>query len=531
MPSYRTHLVLEVARSLKVFLNLEAGVTRGELPDPDRQRSLTQRRRQARETVEDQSKQIALPLEQAPSSQPHDVGEGAKNGVRGPGTTFISPTRNEGCEPLRIVHVSTQDAVGGAARAAQRLHHGLLRLGHDSSMFVAQKHGEDPTVLAFGPSGNERVEAEQGRRREMIREDFSRHEESRPEIYRIGDSFNDDRSPFGEEPLNQLPPCDVVNLHVVSGFIDHQAFFSAVPRNTPVVWTLHDMNSFTGGCHYDYGCGKHTESCGACPQLGSEDEEDLSRQSWRRKREVYSGVAKDRLHVVGASRWLADEARKSSLFNGFPVTTIPYSLDTQAFAPRDKNRARASLGIPQDARMVLFLTDSIVTRRKGFALLAEALNGVKDVPNLRLLSLGYNDPSLLKEPPIVRSIPHQHFDFLDDDLLLSSIYSAADLFVIPSLQENLPQTALEAMSCGTPVVGFDVGGIPDLVRPGITGELAPVGDAGALGAAVSRMLKDPKKLAVMADNCRRIVVEEYNHDLQAGRYADLYRTLLRARAG
>ncbi|MGB3682866.1 MAG: glycosyltransferase family 4 protein [Rubrobacteraceae bacterium] len=520
MPRYRNQITFEIARNLKAFLRLDAGLTRGETPDPERQlhRAEARIKQQARRI--EQLRQISGGEQKEPlghKDHPLKESSGAAS-VERPG-------------PLKIVHVSTQDAMGGAARAAQRLHHGLLRLGHDSSMFVARRHGDDPSVRVFEPSQDAESVARRERRGAMIEDDFSRYEESRPEVYRIGDSFNDDRSPFGGGPLEQLPPCDVVNLHVISGFIDHQAFFGSVPGHTPVVWTLHDMNSFTGGCHYDYGCGKHAESCGACPQLGSDDEEDLSRQSWRRKREVYSQVAKDRLHVVGASRWLADEARRSSLFDGFPVTTIPYSLDTQAFAPRDHGQARATLGVPEDARVALFLTDSLVTRRKGFALLAEALNGIKDVPNLRLLSLGYNDPSLLKNPPIVESIPHQHFDFLDDDLLLSSIYSAADLFVIPSLQENLPQTALEAMSCGTPVVGFDVGGIPDLVRPGVTGELAPVGDAEALGSVIRDLLKDPEKLAALSDNCRRVVIEEYNHDLQAGRYADLYRALLKARAG
>ncbi len=514
MPRYRNQIVFEIARGIKAFLRMDVGLTRGEVPDPERQLH------QAESRIKQQARRIEQ-LQHTPEGQ------------RKPATlhplkeSFGASEGREG--PLRIVHVSTQDAVGGAARAAQRLHHGLLRLGHDSSMFVARKHGDDSSVRVFKPSGDAKSAAQRKRRREMIEGDFASYERSRPEIYRIGDSFNDDRSPFGAEPLEQLPPCDVVNLHVISGFIDHQAFFSTVPEHTPMVWTLHDMNSFTGGCHYDYGCGKHTESCGACPQLGSDDKEDLSRQSWNRKREVYSRVARDRLHVVGASRWLADEARRSSLFEGFPVTTIPYSLDTQAFAPRDREAARSALELPQDARIVLFLTDSIVTRRKGFALLAEALNGIKDVPDLQLLSLG-NNPAVLENPPIIESIPHRHFDFLDDDLLLSSIYSAADLFVIPSLQENLPQTALEAMSCGTPVVGFDVGGIPDLVRPGVTGELAPVGDAGALKDAIRKMLKDPEKLATLSDNCRRVVVEEYAHDVQAGRYADLYRALIRARA-
>lgn len=519
MPRYRNKLVFEIARGMKVFLRLDVGLTRGEIPDPERQLQDAERR------SKQQTRQIEL-LQRASNAKQNEKPSDRKHH---PLRESFGADVGSRSNPLKIVHVSTQDTTGGAARAAQRLHRGLLRLGHDSSMFVAQKHSDDPSVRAFEPSVDAEASARRERRRESIQDNLARYEGSQPEIYRIGDSFNDDRSPFGVEPLEQLPlrrgePARDLWFHRSPGF------FERIPQHTPVVWTLHDMNSFTGGCHYDYGCGKHTESCGACPQLGSDKEEDLSRQSWLRKHEVYSGIGRDRLHVVGASRWLSDEARRSSLFEGFPVTTIPYSLDTQAFAPKGRAAARSSLDIPQNARVVLFLTDSLVTRRKGFALLANALNSVKDVPDLRLLSLGYNDPSLLKDPPIVESIPHQHFDFLDDDLLLSSVYSAADLFVIPSLQENLPQTALEAMSCGTPVVGFDVGGIPDLVRPGVTGELAAVGDSEALGKAISKMLRAPDKLAEMSVNCRRIILEEYNHDLQAGRYADLYRTMIGARA-
>lgn len=493
---------------------------RGEVPDPERQL------RQAKARIEDLQKQLSDREQKA--SKRFVLGAGKSAGGASLKERFGASEVEHA--PLSIVHVSGDDFVGGAARAAHRLHTALLRLGHDSSMFVARRHSDDPTVQLFEPSGAPEDQTERKRRSAEIAEDFARYEGTRPEIYRIGDSFTDDRSPFGSRPLEQLPPCDVVNLHVISGFVDHRPFFAGLPPEVPIVWTLHDMNSFTGGCHYDYGCRKHTEICGACPQLGSDEEEDLSRQVWERKQEAYSHIDRDRLHVVGASRWLADEARKSSLFNGFPVSTIPYSLDSQTFAPRDRVAARDSLEIPQDARVVLFLTDSLVTRRKGFALLAEALNGLEGVPNLLLLSLGYNNPSLLENPPIVESLPHLHFDYLDDDILLSSIYSAADLFVIPSLQENLPQTALEAMSCGTPVVGFDVGGIPDLVRPSITGELATVGDAEVLREALRNLITNDEKLAQLSTECRRIVIEEYAHDVQAGRYADLYRSLLNSRA-
>jgi len=313
----------------------------------------------------------------------------------------------------------------------------------------------------------------------------------------------------------------VINLHWIAKFVDYQAFFSVVPQSTPVVWTLHDMNAFTGGCHYDVGCGKYAMHCGACPQLGSNDPADLAHQVWERKKKIFTNIKSGRLHIVTPSRWLAHEVERSALGKLFPVSTIPNGVDVEDFSPRDRHAARELLGVPPHAKVVLFVADGMDNRRKGFRLLAQALAGADDkVLNLFLISLG-RSKSLMDT-----QLPWLHLGFMDDDRWLSHVYSAADVFVIPSLQDNLPNTVLEAMACGTPVVGFDVGGIPEMVRPGISGLVVPPHDVIALRAAIVGLLRDPARCAEMSENCRRISVENYALEVQARRYVEFYKRIV-----
>jgi glycosyltransferase involved in cell wall biosynthesis len=332
--------------------------------------------------------------------------------------------------------------------------------------------------------------------------------------------FTDDRTRFGDQAIAQLPSADVINLHWIRRFIDLRAFFSAV--SVPVVWTLHDMNAFTGGCHYDEDCGKYIKNCGACPQLGSNNDRDLSRKIWKRKEEAYSHISPGQMHIVALCRWMKREVERSSLLGRFPVTIIPNGVDTDQFSPRDGLSMRRALGIPESAKVLLFVAQSTTNRRKGFGLLKKTLQGLqKRRSDLFLLSVGAFDAEM------DRSANQLHLGRIQSDRLLSSIYSAADVFVIPSLQDNLPNTVLEAMACGTPVVGFDTGGIPDMVRPGETGWLAEVGDVRALREATEQALSDDGARARIGHQCRSVVEEEYTLEIQAERYRRLYEDVLK----
>lgn len=418
---------------------------------------------------------------------------------------------------MKVVHLSTYDIAGGAARAAYRLHSGLRRLGHDSLMYVYRQRSNDPTVTAFKPPKDLPTRLRARLRRERIRRSFARYGASRPPGY---ERFSDDCTVHGSELVAQLPPGDVINLHSIADFVDYRSFFTRVPQHTPIVWTLHDMYPFTGGCHYDHGCGKYVSGCGSCPQLGSSDSADLSNQIWQRKRKVFEQIESNRLHLVALNNWMATEVKRSPLLQKYPVVVIPNGLDVDDFAPRDRRYARDVLGVPQDAKVLLFVASSVENRRKGFALLTKVVARLKDSANLWLISLGTGDQNVSQE------IPHIHLGSVGNDRLLSVVYSAADVFVIPSLQDNLPNTVLESLACGTPVVGFDVGGIPDMVRPGVTGLLAPATDVAAMSNAIRRLLSNEAARLEMAINCRRVAVKEYALEVQAARYTELYGRIL-----
>ncbi|MDO9119179.1 MAG: glycosyltransferase family 4 protein [Nitrospira sp.] len=419
---------------------------------------------------------------------------------------------------MKIVHVSTQDIRGGAARSAYRLHQGLQRIGWPSTMFVMDKTCPDQTIVRFDPPQGFVDRVGTRMRRGAIARDFVRYQASRPSGYEM---FSDDRGPFPHAMVPQIPSCDVVNLHWVAGMLDYTSFLPQMTRTTPVVWTLHDMNAFTGGCHYDNRCGRFSGSCGACPQLGSHQEQDLSRAVWERKKRAIVAAKNGRLRIVTPSRWLAEEARKSSLLSEIRVDVIPYGLDLDVFTPRDKAYSRDLLGIPQDARVVFFLADVVDNRRKGFSFLLEALpHCAKRVEKLLLVSLG-------QQPPQADGrMPWLHLGSIHDDRLLSAVYSAADLFVLPSLQDNLANTVLEAMACGVPVVSFNSGGTPEMVRPGITGQLVLAFEVSALAATIVEMMNAPEYRKLLSENCRRLALDEYPLQLQAERYAELYRSLV-----
>ncbi len=385
-------------------------------------------------------------------------------------------------------------------------------------MLVAAKGGDDPAVVQFKAPRDFPGLVWRRLRRERIGRDFRRYQTSRPAGY---DLFSDDRSEYGSTLLAQIPECDVVNLHWVSGLVDYEAFFSRIPASKPVVWTLHDMNPFTGGCHYDMACGHFAARCQACPQLGSTRERDLASRIWRRKQRIFSRVPASRLHIVAPSRWLAEEAGRSSLFRNFPISVVPYGLDLEDFAPRDQGGVRSLLGIPADARVALFVADGLDQRRKGFALLIEALNYCAGaVPGLMLVSLGHHLPQ------VNVSLPWMHLGSINNDRFLSMVYSAADVFVICSLQDNLPNTVLEAMACGTPVIGVGVGGVAEMVRNGLNGLAVPRADAGALSAAIQDLMGGTEKRRGMKAACRRIAIDEYPLELQARRYVQIYESLL-----
>jgi glycosyltransferase involved in cell wall biosynthesis len=419
---------------------------------------------------------------------------------------------------MRVLHVGTYDIVGGAARAAYRLHSGLSGLGHESNMFVRERTSSDPSVKQYQLPMSFIERAGRVIRRERLRRDLG----SYVGLLKHGSiMFSDDRSEQGDSLLKQMPACDIVNLHWVCGFMDYQKCLAEICQRTPVVWTLHDMNPFTGGCHYDEGCGRFTAQCGACPQRGSSAQKDLSRRILSRKQKVFEQINPERLHLVTPSNWLKDTVLKSSLMGDFPVTVIPNSVDTEVFAPRGRSVARQALGISENCKVVMFGAHSVTDKRKGLNLLLEAMDGLSNESELLLISVGKNPPSEKV------SVPFLHLGEFANDRLLSLVYSAADVLAMPSTSEVFGLLAIEAMACGTPVVGFSSGGLLDIVRPGQTGWLATPGDAKSLRESLRMALtQEDAARNELSEHCRQVAVDNYALPVTASRYAELYKRML-----
>lgn len=415
---------------------------------------------------------------------------------------------------MRVALINTMDMKGGAARAAFRLHKGLRESGVDSTYYVRDQTNPDPSIRRFVPdpaATQQRAAAKAAREAAYNVYAATRS----PDI----ELFSQERVDGDENFFIQMPRADVINLHWVAGFVDYHTFFT--PRITkPVVWTLHDMNPFTGGCHYDQGCGKYKDQCRSCPLLGTEDSHDLSSQVFAGKAKMLDAWPENRLKIVTPSHWLADEARASRLFRRFEATVIPNGLETDVFKPMDKAEARAKLNLPQDAKIVLFVSNHIRLARKGFRELVHALSLVPDVGNLLLVGVGDSHILSVETPFKVMQIEH-----INDDATTAMIYAAADVMAIPSKQDNLPNTILESMSCGTPVVGFAAGGIPELVREDETGFLAAPGNVAGLSLAFMKAFGGADLKAIGA-RCRAMVEHGYSLKVQAASYRAFYERII-----
>lgn len=412
----------------------------------------------------------------------------------------------------------TTDGVGAAV---MRLHRGLLGCGVDSIVFVAGDPGDlaGARVRRYRPPQDAVARIARQVRRAVFAASRLPYRRSRPAWVSI---FSDDRSVHAGQVLAQLPQADVIHVHAMIGFLDYRCLLAAAAR-APVVRTLHDMNFFTGGCHYDHGCGRFVTGCGACPQLGSSRENDLSRQVWLRKQALFARLPRARLRLVAPSRWLATAARQAGVVSNFEITVIPHGLDADMFAPRDRRFCRQLLGLPGDARIVLFVAHPLARHEKGFALLADALHRLGDVRDLMLVSAG-GGPL-----PAAVPVPHLRLGRVQSERLLSAVYSAADLLVAPSIAETFSQVVLEAQACGTPVVAFAAGGIPEVVRDGVTGLVVPAGDISALADAIRHLLQADDLRVAMAKRARQVVLDEYTLEVQARRYVELYRAALAGR--
>lgn len=306
---------------------------------------------------------------------------------------------------------------------------------------------------------------------------------------------------------------DVTHLHWVNhGMLSLR---DMAQLKNPVVWTLHDSWVFTGGCHSPQECRRFQERCGACPELNSHWERDLSRWNWNRKLTAWKNVD---FTVVTPSRWLAELAASSSLLRGRKIVTIPNAVETSLFHPMDRMAARSTLGLPQRTSLVFFGAHGALTDwNKGADLWTAAMSIVAKRKSGIEAVLAGSGRGLGTMPLNVREL-----GVLTAERMAMAM-AAADVVVVPSRMENLPNMVAESLACGTPVAAYSVGGIPEMVRPGETGILARPHDVEELASGICDLLERGES---MRDACARVAHETYAPETIARRHLELYRSLV-----
>ncbi|MEI7911051.1 MAG: glycosyltransferase family 4 protein [Verrucomicrobiota bacterium] len=416
---------------------------------------------------------------------------------------------------MNLLLLNTSDSGGGAAIATYRLHRGLRSIGLSSRMLVLQKGTDDPTVIPPVPL--------KSRLKFRIANFYAERDDkvSRDSLAGGKNLFSPARCPDRvEHRIGTLNP-DIIHLFWINhGFLKVE---SLGQFNRPIVWTLHDMWPFTGGCHYDDECGGFLQSCGKCPVLNSSSEQDLSRSVWLRKQRSWNAVP---IVVVATSHWLAEMARSSSLFKDQRIEVIPNGIDTAKYKPLDKRAARDAFALPQDKHLVLFSAFGATTdKRKGNHLLTPALRKLAQAgwgENTELVILG---TSASETPPELGLKTHYMGNFRDE-ISQVLLYSAVDVTVAPSMQENLSNTVVESLSCGTPVVAFHIGGMPDLIDHEQSGYLAKPFEVDDLTNGIMWVLEDNVRHQAISNNARNSAVKKYSIKTVANQYHALYQDIL-----
>jgi glycosyltransferase involved in cell wall biosynthesis len=422
---------------------------------------------------------------------------------------------------MKVILVNTYDS-GGAANSCLRLHKGLLKSKVDSQVLLKYKQKNIPCTQVIKPKiqiistfqkVNNKVKSVLNKIRIQKEKKVLKNDlflQNRPKGL---EWYSFPYSKFDITTTELYEEATIVNLHWVANFIDYKAFFE---KNTkPVVWTLHDMNPFSGGEHYAEEFLNIDEFGFPIKRKKSKDEVEFDRKNILIKLQALSNV--DNLTIVTPSEWLAEEARKSEVFKNRPVYCIPYGLDSEVFSQRDKKYSRELLNIPQEKQVILFVADLIDNNRKGFVFLKKALEQLTN-SNLILCVIG-NKSEGLEEIENVLELGSFY-----DERLMSIAYSAADVFVIPSLIDNLPNTVLESLMCGTPVIGFPVGGIPDMVQDGVNGFITEEISVNSLLSTINKFLNNPS--CFNRSEIRNNAIKKYDQKVQSQKYIDLFAKIL-----
>lgn len=417
---------------------------------------------------------------------------------------------------MKVLFVNTNDISGGAARAAMRIMRGVQQSGVEAQMFVKDKYSKSPDVIplsTYTPSSNwllyifKWVIQKFKNRYHM----FKWHPYKRTKL----NVFMSDLRYTDIHGALQKLDYDIVHLHWINNrFLDIRELAKI---HKPIVWTLHDSWPFCGVCHVPYDCKNYQTRCGACPMLGSKEVQDLAYEIFEKKLAIYQNL---NLHIVTPSKWLCECTKKSALFGRFPIQVIPNCIDTDLFRPLDKAETRSKLGLSLQKKYLLFGAMHATTdRNKGFKMLLSAIKCLS-CTDVELIIYGTDE----KLEQYLIPIPYRVMGYIRNDEEMAQLYNVADVTIVPSLSENLSNTIMESLSCGTPVVAFNIGGNSDMIDHQQNGYLAEEKNAEDLANGIQWCLNKNAD-GKLSSGAREKVMKTFSTSIVAEQYKNLYRTL------
>ncbi|CAG4999676.1 D-inositol-3-phosphate glycosyltransferase [Dyadobacter sp. CECT 9275] len=417
---------------------------------------------------------------------------------------------------MKILSLSHSDINGGAARASFRIFEALHKSGVEIEMLVKYKESAHEKVLLADDF------TKQGLAGQI--DLFKTKVENRWYKWKIGnynhrkDTFISNLSSVSLSEAFAKLDFDILHLHWISHqFLDLEELKYI---KKPIVWTLHDCWAFTGICHYFDDCDNYRGACGSCNLLNSARDRDLSREIWEKKSRIYRQC---NIHVVTPSKWLGESASRSSLLGRFPITVIPYPINTGKFKSVDKVLAKERLGLSRDRNYILYgAMNALDDVRKGFHFVRRVfeLLPMGKHSNIELLILGSN----VKELSNINGYRIRYLGSINQDTQLMDILSAADVVIAPSISENLSLMIMEAMACETPVVGFNIGGNPDLIDHKRNGYLAAPFSVEDLSHGMMWCLNENHNDRLSAE-ARKKVFNNFNEKRISAEYLKLYESL------
>lgn len=414
---------------------------------------------------------------------------------------------------MKVLFINTNDTSGGAARAAVRIMRGVQRCGVEAQLFVKYKNSQAEDVIPLARYVPKNLWY---RACDWVASKFKnkwQHHKWHPYKKTRQDAYLSDLRGTRIHGTLQKMDYDIVHLHWINErFLDLKELAKI---HKPIVWTLHDSWAFCGVCHYFLDCDKYQTHCGACPMLGSKKGKDLAYEVFEKKVEAYKDLD---LHIVTPSKWLGESAKKSTLFGRFPVHVIPNCIDTDLFYPMTDSSTK------RDIPFILYgAMNAASDSRKGFAYLLSALKVLdKQGFKAKLAVFGANRQDL---PMAFEHIEVSFLGYVNDNKVLASIYTEADVMVVPSETENLSNTIMESLSCGTPVVAFNIGGNSDMIDHQKNGYLAKEKDSADLAKGIEWCITHNVD-GVLSENARKKIMDNFTIDIVSEQYKQLYESII-----